>query len=611
MMNKQILRSIASITKRVGGDLASPIIDKITPAETKTYTGEVIVAEGTMDSFSGDVIIEGLTLQNVMPEVNEENYVLRNGAEILNDTTFKLTTVGNTGHVFFGPKLDAISLLYNTKYTLYCEHEGFPNIDSFDYISYPNGTFGVISNYDRVSIYGNYVVAPVTVKDYIPDDSTLGFRCVAVPTGNGIAGSVVIKNNMCIHGDYTTKEHVKYFKGVHSLGENGKIYLKSSNKNLLPQSNNYKEGDVITSHPSEIDLSYKNGHCIVTKLANTMARHVMIGDSIYLKKDVKYYVVADIETSDNSPLCIAIRSNNEGTFIYKSEDTTNNIRKLEFVSNKTGYFSISFSTTNLAKDATATLKSCYFGTSPMGDDFIYHQENIIEIPVSEPVRSINSINVCDRIVKKGKKYFVERNVGRYDVNSLTTNDWQLHTAGGDTTTISFINSSLVGKVVEGLEVQKSYCVSSFLKGIGHGYIYRESELKEIGVSISESGKLYVRLLKNTVLNSDSLDGFKEFITNNPFFVLYPLKEPVYEEIDIEDIQVELYPEISIISAYDECVYANTTIDVPMNIMSIISNDIRKINSLEKEIEKAEKTVLTETMNLISIDEQFNNHIQKL
>ena len=610
MMNKQILRSIASITKRVGGDLASPIIDKITPAETKTLTGEVIVAEGTMDSFSGDVIIEGSTLQNIMPDLNDQNYIKSPSVEIVNSKEYVFNAVPPGNHVHIGPKLEMIPIHYNTTYTLMTEYS-YINTEVFEYIKYSNGYTGiVVGSENRLNNSLDYLLYTITTETNKPDNAIMSFRCVGVSATPGIDGSVTFKNMMCVAGDHTNKQPMQYFKNVHSLGESGKIYLKSSNKNIFPVSNNFKNGDLRATFPSETKIEYINGNAVITKLTNSAARHVVFEPKVFLRKGVKYYVAVDMESSDNSNQYVAIRNAN-AVFDFRSGDTKDNIKRLEFVANKTGYFNIAITTTDLAINETITIKSCYFGTCPMGDDFVYHEENIVEIPVKEPVRSIDTIGVCDRIVKKGNRYYVERNIGKYEVNIDTVDSWIPHVLENDSSTIAFKNESLMGIAVEGLVDTNIYCVSSFLAGNSHWRIYRENEIPDTGISLSQSSRLYIRILKNTVLPNDTLDGFKEYVRNNPFYILYPLKEPVYEELDIEDIQVELYPEISVISAYDECIHGNTTIDVPMNIMSIISNDIRKINSLEKEITKAEKTVLTETMNLISIDEQFNNHIQKL
>lgn len=610
MINKQILRSIASITKRVG-DLASPNIDKISSNKSITLSGEVIVADGTMDSYSGDVVIEGRTMQNVMPDVNDRNYIRdAKNVRIVNEKEYIINAVPPGVHVFIGPKIESISLLYNSLYTLYTNYSRIDS-DAFDYVKFANTHRSMaIETKEKMDKSMDYLVTTTTTQSTKPDNAVMGFRCLGVSQTPGVAGSVTFKDMMCLLGDHTAKEPIKYFKNVHSLGENGKIYMKSSNRNVFPTSHNFKEGDLTPVFPNETKVEYNNGVAIITKLSSSDARHVLFKHRVYLKKGIKYYVVAEMETSDKSTNCIAIR-NSIGDFEYKSEDNMDRIKRLEFISEKTGYFNIAFTTTNLQLNSTLTVKFCYFGTRPMGDEILQHQENIIEIPLQEPLRSIDTIGVADKIIRKGNKYFIERNVGRMDVDESTSSNWITHTLGTESKTLSFKTTMLCDLSMQGLDTSRIYCVSSLLKGSPHNVIYQEKTNTDIGVSISESGRTYLRILKDSILPSDTLEGFREYVKNNPFFVLYPLKEPVYEELEIEDLQIEIYPEVSIISVYDDCMHGNTTIEIPMNLLSIISNDVRKIGSLEKEIENAERTVLTETMNILNIDEQFNNHIHQI
>ena len=609
MINKQILRSIASITKRVG-DLASPNIDEISSNKSKTLTGEVINADGTMDSYSGDVIIDGRTLQNVMPVVNNENYIRDPRVTIVNDKEYIVNAVPPGVHVFIGPKIESIALLYNSIYTLYSSYSRIDS-DAFEYFKFANThRCMAVESKEKIDRSMDYLVTTTLTQPNKPENAVMGFRFLGVSQTPGVPGSVTFKDMMCLLGDHTTKEPIKYFKNIHSLGENGKIYLKSSNRNIFPVSHNFKEGDLRSIFPSETKIEYKNGDAIITKLSSSAARHVVFDHRVYLKKGIKYYVVAEMMASDNSRNCIAIR-NSVGDFEYKSYDSTDNIKTLEFVSEKTGYYNIAFSTTNLQLNSTITMKFCYFGTHPMGDNILHHQENIVEIPLRQPLRSIENINVSDKIIRKYDRYYVERNVGIMDVNETTSSEWVSHTLGTENKTVSFKTTMLCDLSIQGLDTSKIYCVSSLLKGTPHNVIYEESSNTDIGVSISESGRTYLRVLKNSMLPSDTLEGFREYVRDNPFYVLYPLKEPIYEELEIEDLQVELYPEVSVISAYDECIHGNTTIEIPMNILSIITNDVRKIGSLEKDIENVERVVLTETMNIINIDEQFNNHIHQI
>lgn len=608
MLNKQILRSIASITKRIGGDLGSPIIDKITPADSRTFTGEIIVADGTMDSYSGDIIIEGKTLQNILPGFTDESvYVHSSGVEVVDGSSLQFNKMDEHDQRTYSI-MDKIDFVLDKSYSIFYDLQG--DIKGFELLLFPEFYTSIIldSNFIRPGDNGRNIVTVRSDNTKSNKDKGIGFAFR--PDNTDDITRALFKNVMLIEGDHTDKYHINYFSGVHSLGESGKLFIKCSNKNLCTKSNNFKEGDLIGLH-SGVEVSYHNGEAIIKKLINAEAMHVNIGPPILLERGKTYYVVAELSSNDSSKTSIALRNNYNGVFLIQSAVTSDPVKYITCTPTKTGFYSPSITTTLLGVDSKITVKSCYVGTVPMGDTFVPHEENIIEIPLSEPLRSIDTIGLSDKIKKIGNRFYIERNIGKCEVNGDTAKDWINHSLDNDNLTISFKTESLMDIAMKGTDTDIIYCVSSYLKGDTHRIIYQENGNYVTGISLSESGRLYIRILKNGVLPSDNLNGFKEFVRDNPFYILYPLKEPVYEELDIDDIQVELYPEQSWISAYDEILNGKTTIDVPMNIMSIISNDIRKINSIDKEVTKAEEIVLTETMNLISFDEQFNNHIQKI
>lgn len=608
MMKKQILRSIASITKRVGGDLASPIIDKICPAETKTFSGELIVADGTHDSFSGDILIEGKTLQNILPSFNDASvYIHSSGVTVENDNSLRFRKIDENHHRFYSV-MNKIEFGLNRNYSILYDLYG--NVIGFDALYFPESFDSMLTSSPNPIKQGDNGRYIKTVKvDTTKSGKNKGISFTFAPNSGPDITNALFKNVMLIHGEHTGNYNINYFSGIHSLGENGKLYIKCSNKNLCTKSNNFKEGDLIAMQPRETKIEYKNGEAIITKLTTGQGRHVNIGPPIFLESGKTYYIVAELSSSDGSNTTIALRNDYNGGFLIQSNITSSPIKYVTCTPSESGFYSPSITTTALGVNSSITVKSCYAGTVPMGDSFVPYEENIIEIPLSEPLRSIDTMGISDKIMRAGNKYYIKRETGKFIFDGATKGRWLLHEKSSKT--ICFVTEIIKDKAMKCENTTMVCGVSSLNIMQPHYLIFSESVNYETGTSLSQSARVYVRMLLNDKLDTDDLEGFKKYITENPFYVIYPLKEPIYEEIELDNLQVELYPEQSIISAHDEVLSGKTTIDVPMNIMSIISNDIRKINSLEKELINAEKTVLLETMNLISIDEQFNNHKQKI
>ena len=509
MMNKQILRSIASITKRVGGDLVSPIIDKITPAETKTYTGEVIVAEGTMDSFSGDILIEGKTLQNILPSFNDSTiYRHSSGVTVKNDSSICFDKIDANHHRFYS-NMDKIEFALNKNYSIFYNLHG--DIIGFDALYFPecyDSMFTSSTNSIKQGENGKYI--RIVKTDSTKTGKTKGISFAFAPDVTSDNTRALFKNVMLIQGDHTDKYHINYFSGVHSLGENGKVFIKCSNKNLCTKSNNFKEGDLIPAIPSDTKVEYKNGDGIITKLNNATARHVNIGPPIFLERGKTYYIVAELFSNDGTGTSIALRNDVTGGFMVQSEVSTNTIKHITCTPTKTGFYSPSITTTPTGLNSTITVKSCYVGTVPMGDTFVPYEENIVEIPLSEPLRSIDTMGLSDKIIKVGNKYYIRRETGKFVFDETTKDEWIQHEKGDKT--ICFVTTLLQGKAMN-CEDTKIICgVSSLNIMQCHNVIYSETMNYETGTSLSQSARVYIRMMLNDKLDTDDLEGFKKYIT---------------------------------------------------------------------------------------------------
>jgi hypothetical protein len=181
-----------------------------------------------------------------------------------------------------------------------------------------------------------------------------------------------------------------------------------------------------------------------------------------------------------------------------------------------------------------------------------------EITLSEPLRALPS-GVCDKVIKIGGKWYVERNCGSIVLDGSEPhialyNQNDTHIVFQFTNELYFLSGNYVS---QGMSINDRGFSSSHAMNV-------VQLIDSFGIGLSDA-YLYLSMPKN-MLNSPDKTGFKQWLQNNPITVIYQLKTPIYEEIT--DPTVKTYNDITHISN-------NSTIPCNMTVKNTGYNAIIK------------------------------------
>ena len=106
-------------------------------------------------------------------------------------------------------------------------------------------------------------------------------------------------------------------------------------------------------------------------------------------------------------------------------------------------------------------------------------------------------------------------------------------------------------------------------------------------------------------------GFREWLSQNPVTLNYELEEYQYEPITNALLSLKTFEDFTHISGHDSLVYPNLTFKFAANLGAIIQASSDRISTIVGKLEKLEEISFTNLMNIVSLQEQLDNHIKKL
>ena len=122
--------------------------------------------------------------------------------------------------------------------------------------------------------------------------------------------------------------------------------------------------------------------------------------------------------------------------------------------------------------------------------------------------------------------------------------------------------------------------------------------------------VYIKVLNSKLSSLDEV-GFREWVSQNPVTLNYELEEYQYEPIPNALLSLKTYQDFTHISGYDSLVYPKLTFKFAANLGAIIQSSSDRISTIVGKLEKLEEISFTNLMNIVSLQEQLDNHIKKL
>jgi len=324
--------------------------------------------------------------------------------------------------------------------------------------------------------------------------------------------------------------------------EDNKIEILSQNKNLFDIKDGWMVGRTI-NHITGEEITYSSEMCT---------------DFIDIKPNTQYYLKSyNYVTSHSSPVIIYFYDINKR--VIKRNDNGNGFKfngayEGSFISPQNA----KYIRVRLVTNDTSVLVQLEEGS--VTTSYVPHSLNKKEISLNEPLRALPN-GVCDKFVKQGGKWYVERNCGECvlsaDKNiSWSRQDIKLETSQGFYASLASLNLSPYNQdrfnmVCDTLPVAES-------GGNNNLYPY--------AISFNSAFKNLLISIPKSVLSSVNSDGFNKWLSENPTTFIYQLATPTYEEIT--DPQLLTYLDTTHIST-------NSTIPCTMKIKNSGYNAIIK------------------------------------
>lgn len=304
---------------------------------------------------------------------------------------------------------------------------------------------------------------------------------------NNVVGEGEIEIRLTIlEGDWTDKEIPPYFEGMKSVGqdnENGhKIEILSRNKNMI-------QG-----------------------LPRTVAQDIVSHD-IYLEPNKTYSISTNVPF--HGGLGMIGKNHNHKNPIITFQNWGENVKRFSTPNNFTkGIYSLIFWKSGLATDETSWTQ-VEIGTTTT--EYTLGTINKKEILLNEPLRKVND-DLKDRFVKIGNKCFIERNCKVQTLNG--SEGWRI-SDGGTQFICNQHRTDALGATNIPIICDKINVTTHQILDNGEGY----------GINLSYY--LRINLRDCDAKNGATVEQFIQRLQANPVTIIYPLKTPTYEPLEIE------------------------------------------------------------------------------
>ena len=475
----------------------------------ETFNSGNIVVEDVLESNKSNVEVSGNTLVNMfdyslmssLSSAPDDKGISRNGREITRDYD-----ISKDGETYWSTNESIIK--NGATYTFVAdiiENTASKRIEVFPYTwRYGEGQKGSV--YAEAGYTGKIVISLKAKQDS-------RFYLLHRNVGAILTGSITISNIMILKGDYYddfTSGNFKvpsYFEGIKSVGED-EGYIEVFSSNSITENSSYIKGYGLNSGDNSL---YKNNE-----------RNVL--DYTRVKPNTTY------------------KTNHRAVYVLNFFDEDKNY--LGFINSAT-----TFTTPENCYYITASININHGDKVSIVESKEEFKESGFRVNLSKPLRGLPN-GVRDKIIKKDGKWVIERNIGSM-ILDRNFSDIDIEETPGHFRFVLYNIDDLRYLQYRNPVISNDFYTEAFLLEEGESdseYIYHRE-----GLMFTKYKNIYM------YKNLSSVEEFREWLNDNPQTLLYQLKAPTYEPININP-SVSLYKDITYISS-NSIVPANIKITV--------------------------------------------------
>lgn len=546
-------------------------------------TGININKKDNVENSFTDVELSGNSLVNCLITdklYKDSNYLEFENSPVITEGNITLKS-RELNHVRFCPKIECGVIKPNTKYTLIF------NVTSNNLTGRTNLTHTNTDTLISVFPFTNTIQPKqtgifkyvLTSKEDIGSCNTL-LRTI-IWNDCSTENETITFSLMILEGDWSNKPLPQYFEGLKSVGEkedrNHKINISSIGKNLCPYNN--AEFQAISTKPW-VDMLGVTGIYGGSAVANRTQTWFYLSEGSYT---ISY-------EADN---CIV-------QVIDKNENILNLSKNF-----KGGYVCIRLKST--LTSGKYSVKNLQIELSEAQTNYEYYKEDNKEILLNEPLRGLPN-GVKDTIEKINGEWKIVRRCGEVILNG--SEPWTLLSDTDKEKTIGFRIKNFLPLSRYGDKYKMVVC--DRFPSYKHNLWKKDYEgiTTENNVNDVINDTQLQIIISKSKLPSQDVEGFKQWLSQNPTKVIYQLDTPIIEDISPITLQCWKNGTISI----DEVIPVENTHTVALNKSAQIQKNIEELTILRNRVkaleEQYDKTALNQAyeVELLRLDMQLDNII---
>ena len=563
-------------------------------------TGTNIDKRSEVENSFTDVELSGNSLVNLYIKTVPE---AKQGVMTNNNDTYTITRdESSTSSTYLQFELNPSLFKANTTYTVILTGYSTSSTKS-DLCFYDRSNAKDICRIKSSALKNN----SIGVFNFVDYNSTkLQFLVYAESVANA---SVSCNSNILIlEGDWTNKPIPQYFEGLKSIGEkedgNHKIEILSQTLNLVDDFSKYVKGSNQTTFTkiNNHSFSVEGNGSQLWQQANfniPFIQNAKAGDTFTLFAEEITLLNQDTSSDigiqmRNTTLNISISNSWQ---VNANKPIRNGLIKFTIPNDYNGTDILDLRVHvnhGVALANKVTIKNLMIVKGHVDiSSFKPHKSNKKEISLNEPLRGLPN-GVKDTIEKVNGEWKIVRRCGEIIFDGSETwgrsanSDLKELTSHFSATNFKSSSSTII--------CDKYKCVNIPLV-----------DCEEEAVKVS--GEFWVNINKSR-LSTDTVAGFKEWLSQNNIRVIYKLETPIIEDISPVTLQCWKNGTISI----DEVLPIETTHTVALNKSAQIQKNIEELSILRNRIEALEKQYNNSTLNqayeleLLRLDMQLDNII---
>lgn len=492
----------------------------------ETLNTNNITVSNLLEENSSDIQIKGESIANLLDTTNLP--VRRDSYSSTEDT-----------YAFLSHVKTKVPLIANQTYTIMAKYSihSYSAIDSSAYnrvvvlpkLTYTDGSVTYFDKFDVLQQTGEFY----EIIKLVPDkDVSLLELGMAVKNATA---SVSLDNAILLEGDYS-KQNIDYFENIKSLGDDGYINIKTTGKNLF-DFNMFKH-TFVNNGTLEV---LTNGVKVTTNGSTSSVVdgfiQTNIGSNKYnTRKDGQKFLIPAKELTDytlsykvlaetvhNHDAYIQFRDENYNSLgMFYIPSSSSNFNKLTVTAPiGTKYMHIRFDN-NLGGNSL-TFYDIQLEEGNIATEYEKYTENTLSIPINEPLRSITE-EVQDKIIKKSGQWVIERNCNELILDG--TEDWHINTGLCGTETMFFYVKTTDGSNNIKLNIVNDTFKSYHTNDRNHNALNNKE-----GMYLGDNTHSLIQIhINKSRLSTPDLNGFKQWLSENPLKVIYELEHPIYEPL---------------------------------------------------------------------------------